>query len=148
MLFRGSLVKPLVKFKRLPTLISVRHPEQFLLGIIKLDMSISVQRYGYVTVTHDVLQGFRAHSGLCHIGAEGMPAYMGRDLGQLYPVNLVILGYNMLHILFPMQCHHRHIIFVQEQESGATIHNRLHPRLFRLRMIRRKQASTSSVMGT
>ena len=108
----------------------VRHTEQFLLGIIELDMGISVQRYGYVTVSHDILQRLRTHSRLCHIGTEGMPAHMGRDLRQLYPVDLIILGYNMLHILFPMQCYHGHIVLVQEQKSGVTIHNWFHTGLF------------------
>lgn len=94
--------------------LSVRHPEQFLLCIIELDMGVGVQRHADIAVTHDILQRLRAHSRLCHIGTEGMPAHMGRDLRQLYPVDLIILGYNMLHILFPMQCYHGHgIVLVQ-----------------------------------
>ena len=74
--------------------LSIRHPEQFFLGIIEWDVGICVQRYGNVTVSHDILQSLWTHSRLCHIGAEGMPAHMGCDLRQLYPVDLMILPFH------------------------------------------------------
>ena len=56
-------------------------------------------------------------SVVCHVGAKGMPAHMGRHIRHLYFVDLVVLLPDMLHILFPMQGNHRPSILVQEQEA-------------------------------
>ena len=53
---------------------------KFCLGIVKSQVGVGVQRDADIRVTHDVLRGFRAHSTLCHVGAEGMSAYVGCDL--------------------------------------------------------------------
>ena len=45
---------------------------QFFLSIIELDMGIGVQCYADVAVSHDILQGLGTHTGLCHIGTEGV----------------------------------------------------------------------------
>ena len=55
------------------------HPVKFHLRILEFDMGIGVQRDADIRVTHDILQGFGVHAALCHVGAEGMAAHMGRD---------------------------------------------------------------------
>ena len=45
-------------------------------------VSVDIQRYLRIRVTHQVLQILDVHSGVRHIGAEGMPQHMGRDGGQ------------------------------------------------------------------
>lgn len=56
--------------------LSVRHAEQFRLGIIKLNVCISVQRDTDIAVPHDILQRFGVHARLRHIGTERMSADM------------------------------------------------------------------------
>ena len=56
--------------------LTIRYPIYFFLCIIKIHMGVSVQCYTDVCVTHDILQGFRIHTGFCHIRAKGVPAYM------------------------------------------------------------------------
>lgn len=52
-----------------------RYTPQFFLSIIKLDMGIGVPCYADVAVSHDILQGLGTHTGLCHIGTEGVPIH-------------------------------------------------------------------------
>ena len=65
-------------------------PVKFRFCIVKFDVGIGVQRDADVHVTHDILQGFWVHTALGHVGAEGMAAYMGRDLRKLNFVNAVV----------------------------------------------------------
>ena len=54
-----------------------------------------------------------------------MPAYMGRDLWHLHFIDAVVLLTNMLEVFLLMQGYHRHIIFIQIQESAFAIYHRL-----------------------
>ena len=69
-------------------------------------------------MAHNVLQRLGIHTGFSHIGAEGMPAHMGRDFGHLHLVNTVILVANVLKVLLPMQGHHGHPILIQIEETA------------------------------
>ena len=68
----------------------LRQPEHFCLCIIKLHMSVNIQRHADVRTTHDVLEGLWVHAGLRHVGAEGMSAYMRRHFGHLDAVDPVV----------------------------------------------------------
>ena len=88
-------------------------------------MGVGIQRYANVAVTHDVLQCLGIHTGFGHIGAECVPAHMGRDLGHLYLVNAVVLVQGVLEVMLPMHCHHRAVILVKEQEARIAVNGRL-----------------------
>ena len=92
-------------------------------------MGVGVQRNADVAVAHDVLQRFGIHPVLCHFGAERVPANMGRDLRQLHLIDLIVLLYDMLEILLPMERDHRHPVLVKEKESGMPVDDRLDLRL-------------------
>ena len=65
-------------------------------------MGVDVQRHADVRMPHDILQRFGVHTALCHIGAEGMSAHMGRDLRKLYFVDFIVLGADMLTLREPL----------------------------------------------
>ena len=92
-------------------------------------MGVGVQRNADVAVAHDVLQRFGIHPVLCHFGAERVPANMGRDLRQLHLIDLVVLLYDMLEILLPMEGDHRHPVLIKEKESGMPANDGLDLRL-------------------
>ena len=92
-------------------------------------MSIGVQRNADVAVAHDILQCFGIHPVLCHLGAERMSADMGRDLRQLHLIDLIVLLYDMLEILLPMERDHRHPVLIKEKESGMSSNDGLELRL-------------------
>ena len=60
---------------------------------------------------------------------KGMSAYMRCYLRHLYLVNSIVLLKDVLEILFPMECYHRHIILVKIQKPGITINDWLNLRL-------------------
>ena len=67
-----------------------------------------------------------------------MPADMGRDLGHLHPVDLVVLLSDVLKILFPVHRHHGHPILIHEQrrraqENGVKIHTAYGESIYRSR---------------
>ena len=93
-------------------------------------MGVDIQRHADVRMTHDILQVLWIHTGLCHIGTEGVSAYMRGYFGHLDAVDLVVLLDNVLQVFLPMQCNHRPVVLVQEQEPGVSIHHRLHFRCY------------------
>lgn len=95
----------------------------FVLHIIKAEMGVCIQGDADIRRSHDVLQGFGIHSGLCHVGAECMSANMGGNFGELYFVNAVILFPDVLKILLPVQRYHRHIVFIQKRESWIAVNH-------------------------
>ena len=104
-------------------------PVKFSFCIVKFDVGIGVQRDADIRVTHDILQGFGIHAALCHVGAEGMAAHMGCDLGKLHLVNAVVFLQNMLEVMFPVEGDHGHVILVQKQETSIPIDHRLFEQL-------------------
>ena len=102
-----------------------RYSKQLCLCVIELHMGVNIQRHADVRMTHDILQCLWIHSGFRHIGTEGVSAYMRGYFGHLDAVDLVVLLDNVLHIFLPVQCNHRSVVFVQEQEPGVSIHHRL-----------------------
>lgn len=103
--------------------------QQFSLGIFIAHMGVSVEGNADIRMAHDVLQGLGVHAGFCHVGTEGMPAHMGRHLGHGDAVDPVVLLHNMLQILLPVECHHGHVVLVQEQKTRIAVYHRLPFRL-------------------
>ena len=71
--FSGIVGKNLGKIEEFTNGLSASYPEQFRLSIIELNVRVSVQRYTDITVTHDILQCLRVHTGLGHVGAKWSP---------------------------------------------------------------------------
>ena len=80
--FTGNFGKNVGKNKEFTNGLSAGYPQEFLLCIIELNVCVGVQRHADIAVSHDILQRLGIHSGLCHVGAEGMPAYVRRDDGD------------------------------------------------------------------
>ena len=79
---------------------------------------------------HKVLERLRVHSGLRHIGAVGVSADVGRDVGHLLPVDIVVPLYRMVEAVLPVHCYLRHSVLVEEQKSGVTADHLLYRRVF------------------
>ena len=62
-----------------------------------------------------------------------MAAHMGRDFRKLNFVNAVIFLQNMLEVMLPMEGDHRHVVLVQEQETGVAVDHRFFEQLLSAR---------------
>ena len=123
--FTGNFGKNVGKFREFTNGLSAGYPQEFLLHIIEPHVCVGVQRHADIAVSHDILQRLGVHTGLSHVGAESVPTHMGRDLGQLHTIGLVVLGNHMLHVLLPMERHHWHIVLVQTEEPCMAVDHRL-----------------------
>ena len=47
----------------------------------------------------------------------------GGDLRQLHLIDLIVLLYDMLEILLPMERDHRHPVLIKEKESGMSVND-------------------------
>jgi len=85
-------------------------------------MGIDVHGYARIGMSHPILQAFNVHTGMGHLGTEGMPEHMGCDFRQrLIRMQLAVLFHSPLKMMFNM---HRHLwtaVLVQKKESGVTI---------------------------
>lgn len=126
--FTGNFGKNVGKNQEFTNGLSAGYPQEFLLRIIELNVRVGVQRHADIAVSHDILQRLGIHPGLCHVGTESVPTHMGCDLGQLHTVGLVVLGNHMLHVLLPVERHHRHVVLVQAEETCMAVDHRLFPR--------------------
>ena len=53
-----------------------RHFLDFFPGIIVLQMCVGIQGNTNIRMSHKILQRFRIHTGQCHVGTIGVPAYV------------------------------------------------------------------------
>ena len=83
-------------------------------------------------MSHQILQCFWVHAGTRLVATIGVPADMRRDFRKLYFIDAVIFFNSVLKILLPVQCHQRHFVFIQKQESPVAIDNRLNLVFFTL----------------
>lgn len=83
-------------------------------------------------MSHQVLQCFWIHAGTRLIATVGVSTYMRRNLWKLRFIDTVIFFDSVLKILLPVQCHQRHFVFIQKQESPVAIDNRLNLVFFTL----------------
>ena len=56
-------------------------------------------------MAHQVLQCLWIHAGAGHVAAVGMAADVGRDIGNLDSVNLIVAFDHMVEAMFPVHCH-------------------------------------------
>ena len=99
-------------------LLPLNNPFHFLLNILSSQMRIGVQSDTNIRMSHQVLQCLGIHSAFGHVGAEDMPAHMGRYFGHWFLVNTVVLGTDVLKVFFPVQSYHWHAFFIQIQEAA------------------------------
>lgn len=100
--------------------------------VVVFDMSICIECNPDIRMSHQVLQCFWIHAGTRLIATVGVSTYMRRDLWKLRFINTVIFFDSVLKILLPVQCHQRHFVFIQKQESPVAIDNRLNLVFFTL----------------
>ena len=117
--FSGNFGKIIGKKQEFTNGLSAGYPQEFLLRIIEPHVCVGVQRHADITVTHDILQCLGIHPGLCPVGTESVPTYMGCDLRALHTIGLVVLGNHMLHVLLPVKRHHRHIVLVHSRRCSG-----------------------------
>lgn len=67
------------------------------LNIFKSYMSIGVRRHADIRVPHNLLQRLWVHARLCHIGAKGMTADMGRHLWHIIFVQIQKAHFPVYH---------------------------------------------------
>ena len=80
-------------------------------------MSIGVESDADIRMPHQILKHLRIHSGLCHIRAVRVSAYMRCDLRKLNAINAVILINCVLEVLLPVHSHHWLIVLVKAKEA-------------------------------
>lgn len=75
-----------------------------------------------IGVTHQVLQTFQVHTGVCHVGAEGMPEYMGCDLRQrLIRMQLLVFLQRPLEVMLNVHGDLGIPILVQQQKPRVSV---------------------------
>ena len=79
---------------------------------------------------HQVLERLGVHARLRHIAAVGMVADVGRDVGHLHPVDIVVPLDHVVEAVFPMHRHFRVAVLIREKESGISFHHPLVLRFF------------------
>ena len=100
------------------------NPVKLRLCILDFQMRVGSKSNPDIRMPHDILQRFGVHTALCHIGAEGVSTHMRGDLRKLNSVDFIVLGADMLKVMLPVKGDHRHLILVQKQESGVSVHHR------------------------
>ena len=85
-------------------------------------MGIDVHGNARIGVTHQVLQAFQVHTGVGHIGAEGVPEHMGCDLRQgLIRMQLPVLFQCPLEMMLQVHGYFGIAVLVQQQETGIAV---------------------------
>ena len=100
--------------------------DHFVLSILQSQVSIGVHGHANVRMTHQVLQCLWVHAGACHVAAVGMAADVGRDVGNLDSVNLIVAFDHMVEAVFPVHCNLRQTLLVQKQEATVAVNDFLH----------------------
>ena len=73
-------------------------------------------------MSHQILKAFDVHTGMGHLGAEGMPEHMGCDFRQrLIRMQLAVLLQCPLKRMFNVHCHLGIAVLVQKQKSGISV---------------------------
>lgn len=99
------------------SLLPVRRPrkiDQFrhlFCSVVIACVGVDIQRDACIGVSPHILQRLDIHSRICHVGAEGMPEHMRRDVRQrCIRVQLAILFHRPAHLVLDVQCHLRVIV--------------------------------------
>lgn len=96
-----------------------------LLRMVKAGVGIGVHRDLCVGVTHQVLQGFDIHSGVGHVGAEGVAQDMGRDHREGFRVGAAVFVHRPFQVVVKVQSHIWILILIQQEESRVTVYHQL-----------------------
>ena len=85
-------------------------------------VGIDIHGDSRIGVTHQVLQAFQIHTGVGHIGAEGMPEHMGCDLRQRFiRMQLPVLFQRPLEMMLQVHGYFGIAVLVQQQETGIAV---------------------------
>lgn len=94
--------------------------------ILSGKMRVGIHGYRDIRVSHNVLQSFRIHSTLSHLGTAGMSAHMRRDIGKLQLIDPIILLHHMVEVVLPVHGNHRLVILIPIEKSCLPVNNRFH----------------------
>ena len=75
------------------------YPVKLRLCILDFQVRVGSKSNPDIRMPHDILQSFRVHTALCHVGAEGVSAHMGCNLRKLNSVDFIVLGADMLKVM-------------------------------------------------
>ena len=85
-------------------------------------MGIDVHGNTCIGMSHQILQAFDVHTGMGHLGAEGMPEHMGCDFRQrLIRMQLAVLLQCPLKMMFNVHCHLGIAVLVQKQKPRVSV---------------------------
>ncbi len=96
-------------------------PLQFFPGILQAQVGVGVHGDADLGMAHEILQCLGIHAALGLVGAVGMAAHMGRDVGQLVLVGLVVLLHDALKVFLPVHGHRGTVILVIEQKASVAV---------------------------
>ena len=106
-------------------LLSIYHPFHLCFHVIVLHMSVSIQGDANVRVSHQILQSFGIHTAFGHVGTKRMSANMRCDVGQLFPIELVVACTNVVEVVFPVHCNGWVPVLVKKEKTAFTVNHRL-----------------------
>lgn len=106
-------------------LLGIYHPFHLCFHVIVLHMSVSIQGDANVRVSHQILQSFRIHTAFGHVGTKRMSANMRCDVGQLFPIELVVACTNVVEVVFPVHCNGWVPVLVKKEKTAFTVNHRL-----------------------
>ena len=85
-------------------------------------VGIDIHGNSRIGVTHQVLQTFQVHTGIGHIGAEGMPEHMRCDLRQRFiRMQFPVLFQSPLEMMLQVHGYFGIVVLVQQQETGIAV---------------------------
>lgn len=106
-------------------LLGIYHPFHLCFHVIVLHMSVSIQGDANVRVSHQILQSFGIHTAFGHVGTKRMSANMRCDVGQLFPIELVVACTNVVEVVFPVHCNGWVPVLVKKEKTAFTVNHRL-----------------------
>ena len=106
-------------------LLGIYHPFHLGFYVIVLHMSVSIQGDANVRVSHQILQSFGIHTAFGHVGTKRMSANMRRDVGQLFPIELVVARTDVVEVVFPVHCNGWVSVLVKKEKTAFTVNHRL-----------------------
>ena len=106
-------------------LLGIYHPFHLGFYVIVLHMSVSIQGDANVRVSHQILQSFGIHTAFGHVGTKRMSANMRCDVGQLFPIELVVARTDVVEVVFPVHCNGWVSVLVKKEKTTFTVNHRL-----------------------
>ena len=88
-------------------------------------MGVDVQCDRHIGVPHQILKTLQIHSGIGHVGAEGVAKYVRGDPGKGNHMNLVVLLPDPLHHMLDMEGNLGITVLIQQDKAGVAVDHRL-----------------------